>query len=96
MLPKLDGLSLIKALRGSGNLVSVLILSALGDVDDRVIGIRSGSDDYLVKPFAFAELLARVEALGKRSNIPASGKQTTLAARRYGDGLAGAKSHTCG
>lgn len=80
MLPKLDGLSLIKALRGSGNLVPVLILSALGDVDDRVIGIRSGSDDYLVKPFAFAELLARVEALGKRKNAPHSGKQTTLTA----------------
>lgn len=80
MLPKLDGLSLIKTLRGSGNLVPALILSALGDVDDRVIGIRSGGDDYLVKPFAFAELLARIEALGKRSNIPASGKQTTLTA----------------
>lgn len=80
MLPKLDGLSLIKTLRGSGNLVPVLILSALGDVDDRVIGIRSGSDDYLVKPFAFAELLARIEALGKRSNMTNSGKQTTLTA----------------
>lgn len=80
MLPKLDGLSLIKTLRGNGNLVPALILSALGDVDDRVIGIRSGGDDYLVKPFAFAELLARVEALGKRSNIPASGKKTTLTA----------------
>ncbi len=67
MLPKIDGLTVIKTLRGSGNLVSVLILSSLGDVDDRVMGLRSGSDDYLVKPFAFAELLARVEALGKRS-----------------------------
>jgi len=80
MLPKLDGLSLIKKLRGSGNLVPVLMLSALGDVDDRVIGIRSGSDDYLVKPFAFAELLARVEALGKRNNTANAGKQTTLTA----------------
>lgn len=80
MLPKLDGLSLIKTLRGSGNLVPVLILSALGDVDDRVIGIRAGSDDYLVKPFAFAELLARIEALGKRNNPTSSGKQTTLTA----------------
>lgn len=67
MLPKLDGLSLIKTLRGSAHTVAVLILSALGDVDDRVLGLRSGGDDYLVKPFAFAELLARVEALGKRS-----------------------------
>lgn len=67
MLPKLDGLGLIKTLRGSGHTMGVLILSALGDVDDRVLGLRSGGDDYLVKPFAFAELLARVEALGKRS-----------------------------
>ena len=80
MLPKLDGLSLIKNLRGSGNLVPVLILSALGDVDDRVIGIRSGSDDYLVKPFAFAELLARIEALGKRNGTQSSAKQTNLTA----------------
>ena len=76
MLPKLGGLTLIKTLRGSGNLVSVLILSSLGDVDDRVMGLRSGSDDYLVKPFAFAELLARVEALGKRS----SNQNTVLSA----------------
>ena len=80
MLPKLDGLSLIKTLRGSGNLVPVLILSALGDVDDRVIGIRSGSDDYLVKPFAFAELLARLEALGKRNTSLTFNRQTTLTA----------------
>jgi two-component system OmpR family response regulator len=66
MLPKLDGITVIKTLRGSGNLTSVLILSALGDVDDRVVGLRSGGDDYLVKPFAFIELLARVEVLGKR------------------------------
>lgn len=80
MLPKLDGLSLIRTLRGSGNLVPILILSALGDVDDRVIGIRSGSDDYLVKPFAFAELLARVEALGKRHASSVSGKLIALTA----------------
>ena len=80
MLPKIDGLSVIKTLRGSGNLVSVLILSSLGDVDDRVMGLRSGSDDYLVKPFAFAELLARVEALGKRSTPSPSGQSTVLSA----------------
>jgi two-component system OmpR family response regulator len=80
MLPKVDGLTVIKTLRGSGNLVSVLILSALGDVDDRVMGLRSGSDDYLVKPFAFAELLARVEALGKRSMPAPSGQNTVLSA----------------
>jgi two-component system OmpR family response regulator len=75
MLPKIDGLSVIKTLRGKGNLVAALILSALGDVDDRVMGLRSGGDDYLVKPFAFAELLARVEALGKRS---ATSTQSTV------------------
>jgi len=66
MMPKLDGLTLIKTLRGAGNQVPVLILSALGEVDDRVEGLRSGGDDYLVKPFAFAELLARLEVLVKR------------------------------
>lgn len=67
MLPEIDGLTIIKTLRGAGNQVPVLILSALGDIDDRVEGLRSGGDDYLVKPFAFAELLARVEILGRRS-----------------------------
>jgi two-component system, OmpR family, response regulator len=66
MLPELDGLSVIKTLRALGRAVPVLILSALGDVDDRVNGLRSGGDDYLVKPFAFSELLARVEILGRR------------------------------
>lgn len=80
MLPKVDGLSVIRTLRGSGNLSPVLILSALGDVDDRVIGLRSGSDDYLVKPFAFAELLARVEALGKRNTSSLTGQLTVLSA----------------
>lgn len=81
MLPKLDGLSIIRELRGTGNLTGVLILSSLGDVDDRVIGLRSGGDDYLVKPFAFVELLARIEALGKRtSGNKASAVQTTLTA----------------
>lgn len=80
MLPKLDGLSIIKTLRGSGNLTGVLILSALGDVDDRVAGLRSGGDDYLVKPFAFVELLARVEVLGKRTSSPSSIHSTILKA----------------
>lgn len=78
MLPKVDGLSVIKTLRSKGNLLPVLILSSLGDVDDRVMGLRSGSDDYLVKPFAFAELLARVEALAKRSSLTLSGQSTLL------------------
>ncbi len=66
MLPGLDGLSIIKTLRALDNPVPILILSALGDVDDRVNGLRSGGDDYLVKPFAFSELLARIEILGRR------------------------------
>ena len=67
MLPKRDGLSLIAELRAAGNRVPVLILSALGQVDDRVTGLRAGGDDYLPKPYAFSELLARVEVLGRRS-----------------------------
>ena len=67
MLPKRDGLSLISDLRSGGNTMPVLILSALGQVDDRVTGLRAGGDDYLPKPYAFSELLARVEVLGRRS-----------------------------
>ncbi len=66
MLPGLDGLSLVQHLRATGNGTPVLFLSALGEVDDRVKGLRAGGDDYLVKPYAFAELLARVETLGRR------------------------------
>ena len=78
MLPKLDGLSIVTTLRGTGNSTGVLILSALGDVDDRVVGFRSGGDDYLIKPFAFVELLARVEALGKRTAGGNSSMQSIL------------------
>ncbi len=66
MLPGIDGLALLGALRGGGLRTPALILSALGSVDDRVKGLRSGGDDYLVKPFAFSELLARIEALLRR------------------------------
>ena len=66
MLPNLDGLSLVQHLRKTGNTTPVLFLSALAEVDDRVKGLRAGGDDYLAKPFAFAELLARVENLGRR------------------------------
>ena len=69
MLPGLDGLALIKALRAAGRQVPVLVLSALGEVDDRVQGLRAGSDDYLTKPFSFSELLARIEALLRRGQI---------------------------
>jgi two-component system OmpR family response regulator len=67
MLPGLDGLALIRRLREAGVATPALIISALGEIDDRVRGLRAGGDDYLVKPFAFAELLARVEALARRS-----------------------------
>ncbi|MEM6819088.1 MAG: response regulator transcription factor [Pseudomonadota bacterium] len=66
MLPGTDGLSIVRALRAMGKDTPVLILSALGEVDHRVEGLRAGSDDYLSKPFAFSEVLARVEALGRR------------------------------
>ena len=66
MLPGLDGLSLIESLRKSGKMTPVLILSALGDVDQRVRGLKAGGDDYLAKPFAFTELLARLEAVLRR------------------------------
>src|SRR5438270_10364883 len=66
MLPGLDGIGLVQALRGTGVKAPVLFLTALGGVGDRVRGLEAGGDDYLVKPFAFAELLARVNALARR------------------------------
>ena len=73
MLPKLDGIALIQALRSSGNTTPVLVLSSLAKVEERVKGLRSGGDDYLVKPFAFSELLARIETLTRRSNTESPG-----------------------
>ncbi|MDB5971795.1 MAG: two component transcriptional regulator, winged helix family [Hydrocarboniphaga sp.] len=70
LLPKRDGLSIIRMLRADGNRTPVLVLSALGEVDDRVAGLRAGGDDYLVKPYAFRELLARLEALQRRQPAP--------------------------
>nr|WP_280959964.1 response regulator transcription factor [Aureimonas flava] len=66
MLPERDGLSVVSSLREKGNATPILILSALGQVDDRVTGLRAGGDDYLPKPYAFSELLARIEILGRR------------------------------
>ena len=66
MLPKRDGLSVVASLRAEGDNTPILILSALGQVDDRVTGLRAGGDDYLPKPYAFSELLARVEVLARR------------------------------
>lgn len=80
MLPGIDGLTIIKTLRGAGNLIPILIFSALGEVDDRVKGLRAGGDDYLVKPFAFSELLARIEALDRR-NRKTTEQETTLRAQ---------------
>jgi two-component system, OmpR family, response regulator len=74
MLPRRDGLSVVQTLRGEGAHTPVLILSALGEVDDRVKGLRAGGDDYLTKPYAYSELLARIEALARR---PAPEEQTT-------------------
>ena len=83
MLPGLDGLSLVKTLRATGNRTPVLFLSALGEVDDRVKGLRAGGDDYLVKPYAFSELLARLEALVRRRAAESNeGRETVL---RYAD-----------
>jgi len=66
MIPGLDGLNLVKSLRAAGHHTPVLFLTALGGVEDRVSGLNAGGDDYLVKPFAFSELVARVAALGRR------------------------------
>jgi two-component system OmpR family response regulator len=82
MLPKLDGLSLIRSLREQKVESPVLILSALGQVDDRVKGLRAGGDDYLPKPYAFSELLARVEVLARRRASVATTEPTTY---RVGD-----------
>ena len=68
MLPDIDGLAVMRQLRDDGIAAPFLVISALGEVDDRVRGLRAGGDDYLVKPFSFVELLARLEALGRRSD----------------------------
>jgi two-component system OmpR family response regulator len=69
MLPILDGLAVVQALRAQGSTTPILILSALAQVDDRVKGLRAGGDDYLTKPFAFAELLARIDVLQRRTAV---------------------------
>lgn len=74
MLPGIDGLTLARTLRSAGSRVGILFLTSLGGVNDRVQGLDVGGDDYLVKPFAFAELLARVNALGRRPPIRAEGE----------------------
>ena len=71
MMPRLDGVSMVSALRRGGDMTPVLFLSALGEINDRVEGLNAGGDDYLVKPYALAELLARVEALSRRREMGA-------------------------
>jgi len=66
MMPRLDGVTMVESLRKEGDQTPVLFLSALGEINDRVAGLKAGADDYLVKPYAFAELIARVEALSRR------------------------------
>ena len=80
MLPRIDGLAIVKTVRAAGIKAPVLILTTLGGVNDRVEGLEAGADDYLVKPFAFAELLARVNALARR--LPMAAEETLL---RVGD-----------
>ena len=93
MLPGLDGLGIVKTIRGAGVKTPVLFLTTLGGIDDRVEGLEAGGDDYLVKPFSFAELVARVNAVVRRSslteiqNFPAgrrSGARSSEAKRRKG------------
>jgi two-component system OmpR family response regulator len=91
MLPKRDGLSVIEAMRAVDNQTPVLILSALGQVDDRVTGLKAGGDDYLPKPYAFTELQARVEALARR---PKTGGEVETT-YEVGDLVLDRLSHTC-
>ena len=77
MLPALDGLTVLQTLRGTGNATPVLLLTALGDVDHRVEGLRAGADDYLVKPFAYAELSARLDSIARRG-LAGGGQPTKL------------------
>ena len=76
MMPRLDGVGMVETVRKGGDQTPVLFLSALGEVEDRVTGLKAGADDYLVKPYAFAELIARVEALARRRET--GGVQTVL------------------
>ena len=78
MLPGMDGLSVLSAIRAAGIETPVIVLSALGSTDERVKGLKAGSDDYLPKPFAFSELLARIEALQRRGGAPSNAVETSL------------------
>jgi two-component system OmpR family response regulator len=79
MLPGLDGLSVVKMLRAGGTITPILMLTAMGGIEDRVEGLDSGADDYLVKPFAFSELAARINALGRRPTAQAEPRRLAVA-----------------
>lgn len=79
MLPGVDGITILQTIRATGNQVPVLIVTALGEVDDRVEGLRKGGDDYLSKPFSLQELIARVEALGRRPHRGRPAEQLAVA-----------------
>lgn len=96
MLPKLDGLSVLSTLRSAGKTTSVLILSALDSVDDRVKGLREGGDDYLVKPFALSELLVRVQILCKRQSHAQANNDTFLKVGELHMDLLSHQVHCCG
>ena len=78
MLPNVDGLTILQTLRATGDATPVLILSALADTDEKVRGLRAGGDDYLAKPFSIEELVARVEALGRRQSGPEASTRITI------------------
>lgn len=78
MLPEMDGLSVVKALRAAGNNLPVIFLTAMSDVDDKVAGLLAGGDDYMVKPFHFSELLARITVLSRRPNQSEEKTQLTV------------------
>ena len=94
MLPRLDGLALVETVRREGDQTPVLFLSALGEISDRVTGLKAGGDDYLVKPYAFAELTARVEALARRRET--GSVQTMLRVGELEMDLIGRRVHRAG
>ncbi|WP_269713879.1 response regulator transcription factor [Caulobacter sp. NIBR2454] len=94
MMPKMNGVEVVETLRREGDGTPVLFLSALGEIDDRVVGLKAGADDYLVKPYAFAELIARVEALSRRRETGAVA--TTLKVGELEMNLIGRTVHRAG
>lgn len=78
MLPRIDGLTVLRTLRAGQSQTPVIVLSALGEIDDRVAGLRAGGDDYLTKPFAISELSARLDSLWRRAQTTGSGGEATV------------------